>query len=226
MNNITFSMTSDVQSLGVRGTYFIIRNLHNRANDTGFDDIKSARLTRLLDNLSEQTITEDRILQGFSDLHNKVGKTGKKYISSPENLLRYVCENREFPHVNLLVDIYNLVSLESRLALGAHDMRGINGNVNLRITNGTESFCPLGYSKTKTASKGEYAYVDDKNDVLCQMEIRQVEKTKITIDTTDAFYIIQGNDNTDRTAIASAMQQLLMWTKQFCGGEEEILYSS
>ena len=39
--------------------------------------------------------------------------------------------------INTAVDIYNLISLESKLALGVHNMDKVDGNVTLRFTDGS-----------------------------------------------------------------------------------------
>ena len=127
--------------------------------------------------------------------------------------------NGTIPSINLVVDIYNLVSLESRLALGAHDISKIDGNITLKITNGTEKFLPLGKTESEIVPSGEYSYVDDSNEVICRLEYRQVEKTKVTLNTKDCFFIIQGNSATTPEIVKATSQRLLDLLKQFCGME-------
>ena len=80
-------------------------------------------------------------------------------------------------YINTAVDIYNLLSLESKLALGAHNIDKVDGNVTLRFTDGTERFVPLGQTEPVPVAPHEYCYCDDSNEVLCRLEIRQVNKT-------------------------------------------------
>jgi hypothetical protein len=42
----------------------------------------------------------------------------------------------------------------------------------------------------------EYAYVDDRNEVLCRLEVRQCEKTRLMGRTSDTFHIVQGHSGT------------------------------
>jgi DNA/RNA-binding domain of Phe-tRNA-synthetase-like protein len=67
----------------------------------------------------------------------------------------------------------------------------ITGNISQRLTNGTEKFLPLGQKEIQTVEAGEYSYIDDANDVMCRMEVRQVEKTKVTVDTTMLFTLFK-----------------------------------
>ncbi len=61
--------------------------------------------------------------------------------------------------------VYNIISLESKLALGAHDMDCVLGNVTLRFTDGTEKFIPIGQDIPLPVNAHEYCYCDDANEV-------------------------------------------------------------
>lgn len=89
----------------------------------------------------------------------------------------------------------------------------------LRLTNGAESFQPLGAPEPEPIKAGEYAYIEDSiNTVICRLECKQVEKTKVTESTTDCFYILQGNARTPRESLHAALNELVELTTQFCGG--------
>lgn len=48
-----------------------------------------------------------------------------------------------------MVDIYNLISMDTKLALGAHDLAKTEGNISLKLTTGNENYIPLGSEKQK-----------------------------------------------------------------------------
>ncbi|WP_096232156.1 hypothetical protein [Thermoanaerobacterium sp. RBIITD] len=87
-----------------------------------------------------------------------------------------------------------------------------------------ENYIPIGQDEPKPVKAGEYAYVDDANDIICRLEIRQVEKTKVTLDTKNCFYILQGNRATSKEYLEEAANRLINLTKRFLGGKEHILY--
>ena len=68
---------------------------------------------------------------------------------------------------NKAVNIYNILSIESKLCLWAHDIYKVDGNVTLKISAGTEKFLPLGSEELKPVKAGEYSFVDDNNEVIC-----------------------------------------------------------
>lgn len=225
-DSLSFDISEDVLQLGVRGSYLIMQNLNNRSEDESFDNVKKDTLLSLSHKFDDRFIERNEVLKGFRDLHTKVQRSNKKYISSTENLIRYFLEKKDIPKINLIVDIYNLVSLKSLLALGAHDLAKIDGNIHLRLTNGTEKFWPLGAPEPKPVMGGEYCYVDDSNEIICRLEVRQVEKTKVGLDTKACFYIIQGNQSTSAEHIKETAEELVALTQKFCGGQHRILYPS
>lgn len=181
-------------------------------------------VAQLLEEISKDHL-QDSIIQGFYDLHQKVGVPKRKNIPASENLLKSLLKHKELYSINPVVDIYNLISMESRLALGAHDIDHINGNMNLKITNGLENFVPLGQSEAKKVKEGIYSYIDDSQDILCYLEVRQVDKTKITEKSENVFYIVQGNENTTQEYVDKVARKLIDITTFFLGGTGRFLSS-
>jgi DNA/RNA-binding domain of Phe-tRNA-synthetase-like protein len=223
-NDLQFTTTPEAVQLGIQGSYFLISGLTNKKADSNFDAYRVNEIERLKQEYSLSTIEQDSILAGFRTLHTKVGRSNKKFVSSPENLIGMLLRNGTIPSINLLVDIYNLVSLQTKLALGAHDVSKIEGNVTLRLTDGTEKFLPLGKSEYEPIPAGEYGYIDDSNEVICRLEYRQVEKTKITLDTTECFFIVQGNGETSSDYIKTKTKDLVDLLHRYCGGEVKLLF--
>ena len=69
----------------------------------------------------------------------------------------------------------------------------------------------------------EYSYCDDANEVLCRLEIRQVEKTKVDEEAQNVFYIVQGNDATPDELLRETAQRIIDLTTRYCGGQGEII---
>jgi len=222
---IRFTFADDVRRLGVTGAYLTLTGLTNRERNPEFDTWQTAALAEVRAAFEGVSLPDDPVLAGFRKLHDAVGTSNRKNLASPESLIRYLLKTGGLPHVNLLVDIYNTVSVRSRLALGAHDLATLDGNVSLRLTDGSERYVPLGAPEPEPVRAGEYAYVDDGGDVICRLEVRQVEKTKVTVDTTGCFYIVQGNSVTPPEAIRAATQELIDLTTRWCGGEIHILHA-
>ena len=140
-----------------------------------------------------------------------------------ENLIKLLKKNHGMFYINQAVDIYNLISLESKLALGAHNIDRVEGDFTLRFTDGTERFVPIGQTGPVPVAPHEYSYCDDANEVLCRLEIRQVEKTKVDEDATNVCYIVQGNKATTDSLLLETAQRIVDLTVKYCGGRGEVI---
>jgi DNA/RNA-binding domain of Phe-tRNA-synthetase-like protein len=216
---VRFDVDIAVYVLGVRGIYFNIRGMQNRAaEDCEISQFVAEQLARVPGELESSDI-----IRGFTGLHRKVSSKWKKLKPSPEILLAYVRERGSLPRVNGLVDVYNAISVTSCTAMGAHDLARVSGDIALRLTRGDERFWPIGALEPGKISPGEYAYIDSSNEILCRMEVRQVEKTKITLDTHDAFFIVQAHAQVEWAVVEDAALQLEQACMRFFGGKVERL---
>jgi len=84
----------------------------------------------------------------------------------------------------------------------------------------------LGKSAPEPVSPNEYAYVDDGNNIICRLEVLQVEPTKTTENSRDVFLIIQGNEKTSREDLLAGSRELETLLTRFCGGTYSLLSPS
>lgn len=220
-----FSVAPDVADLGVRVFAALVMGVSNRRSDDGFDALRSESLARLREEFAGDAWKRDPVLLGFRELHGRAGVSNRDFPSASESLVRRLSRKGDLPSINLLVDIYNLVSVETRLALGAHDERGIEWPIALRRTRGDERFLPLGATAPEPVRPGEYAYVDEE-EILCRLECRQVEKTCVVESTRDVFFILQGNPATSPEVLEAGWDRLFELTHRFCGGEIAAIWRS
>ncbi len=220
---LRFDVSPRVLDLGVRVEVFTLGGLSNRKEDASFEELKASSLAEIRASLANEDLERDPILRGFRELHTRLGFSNRNFPAASEALLEYVHRQGTLPQINLLVDIYNLVSVETRLSLGAHDLEKVQGDVHLRLTDGSEGFHPLGAPGSKAVRPGAYAYIDDAQDVICLLEVKQVEKTRVTLQTSEALFIVQGNAATSQAEVRAGAQRLARLLKRFCGGQEHWL---
>jgi DNA/RNA-binding domain of Phe-tRNA-synthetase-like protein len=95
--------------------------------------------------------------------------------------------------------------------------------LDFRITNGDELFIPMGLDKPVDIQKGEYAYIDGSNEIVCRLDHKQCHKTRITEATSSCLLIIQGNPYTTKEQISNVAEELITLVCEYCGGEAEII---
>ncbi|MBR1444503.1 MAG: tRNA ligase [Firmicutes bacterium] len=218
-----FYVSKEVKDIGVKIVFPVIYGIDNSGVSQEWLKIREEKLKELYEKYSGLDLHDDPILEGFNILHDKAGVKRRKNIPASENLIKQLVKKQTLPFINQAVDIYNIISIESKLALGAHNIDTTDGNVTLRFTDGTEKYFPLGQSEPSVSAAGEYSYCDDSNEVLCRLEIRQVNKTLVDENTKNVFYIVQGNDATSDELIGETAEKIIEVTEKYCGGKGEVV---
>ncbi len=76
--------------------------------------------------------------------YKALGKDPARYRGSAEALLRRVIAGKGLPQINAVVDIINLVSVESRLPIGLYDLAHVQGDIVFRAGRAGESYKGIG----------------------------------------------------------------------------------
>ena len=76
--------------------------------------------------------------------YKALGKDPARYRGSAEALLRRLISGKSFPHINSVVDVINLVSVESRLPVGLYDLAHVQGDITFRAGRSGESYKGIG----------------------------------------------------------------------------------
>lgn len=217
-----FFVSKKVLDFGLKIKFVRISNIRNIENDLVNNYIKTKSL-KLLEQYKDFNVDSDPILKGFNEIHERAGISKRKNVPAGENLIRNLITNNNYKNINPLVDIYNLISIESKLCLGAHDIANVCGDVYLRFHNGDEIYNPLGDMSSSKVKLSEYSYIDSSNEILCRLEVRQVKKTMVKEDTTDVFYIVEGNLNTPDDYLIKYSNLIIEETTKYLGGNGEII---
>lgn len=218
-----FKVQKEVLDSEVKIVFAAVEGMDNHGVNDEWQSYRTERISQLYDEYKDIDVHADPVLEGFNILHDNVGVKRRKNIPASENLIKLLVKHKDMFYINRAVDIYNIISLESKLALGAHNMDKTEGDVTLRFTDGTEKYVPLGQSEPVAVAPHEYCYCDDSNEVLCRLEIRQVNKTAVDEDAVNVFYIIQGNEATPDELLAETAQKVIDTTVRYCGGTGRII---
>jgi DNA/RNA-binding domain of Phe-tRNA-synthetase-like protein len=212
-----FTVTDDVRHLGVHGAYVVLEDIANAHTPPALDAFLADLQARLRNELSPGFVERDPVLAGFRALHDAVGRSNRRFPASAESLVSLFLRKGVMPRINPFVDLYNAVSLETRLSLGAHDVAKLTGGVTLKLARGTERFVPLGAGEPEPVQAGEYVYVDDSDELICRLEHRQCEKTRVDAGTTACFCIVQGHRRTPAQTLDAALNRLCSLAETLLG---------
>ncbi|HYL10301.1 MAG TPA: phenylalanine--tRNA ligase beta subunit-related protein [Candidatus Acidoferrales bacterium] len=83
-------------------------------------------------------------IQATREAYKALGKDPARYRGSAEALLRRVVQGKGLPLINNVVDIINLVSVESLLPLGLYDLERVRATIVFRAGRAGETYKGIG----------------------------------------------------------------------------------
>lgn len=135
-----------------------------------------------------------------------VGRSIKKYMPTVPALIRNIQHRGSIPHINSVIDIYNVESLRSLLAIGGHDLAKVDGQIEFTVNKEEGVFLPI-LSTEKHVAKTDYVYRDSKG-IMAWLDVRDGEHYKFDDGTKNAIFIIQGNANTSVDMRVDALKRI------------------
>jgi DNA/RNA-binding domain of Phe-tRNA-synthetase-like protein len=119
-----------------------VTNTHS--NEKLWEEIKSVS-EKVKQNYPLELINKRPAIAATRQAYKTLGKEPNRYRPSAEALCRRIVKDVELYHVNTLVDLINLISIESGYSIGGFDADKINGTeINLGIGKEGEMFNAIG----------------------------------------------------------------------------------
>ena len=76
--------------------------------------------------------------------YKALGKDPARYRGSAEALIRRILAGKGLPRIHAVVDIINIVSVESRLPIGLYDLAKVQGDIVFRVGHSGETYKGIG----------------------------------------------------------------------------------
>jgi DNA/RNA-binding domain of Phe-tRNA-synthetase-like protein len=89
-------------------------------------------------------VLESPQIETVRKAYKSLGKDPARYRGSAEALLRRIVAGKGFPQINSVVDVINLVSVESRLPIGLYDLAHVTGEIVFRAGLAGETYKGIG----------------------------------------------------------------------------------
>lgn len=99
---------------------------------------------RILKLAEPKAVLESPAILATRSGYKALGKDPARYRGSAEALLRRVIAGKGLPRVNNVVDIINVVSVESRLPIGLYDLQHVQGDIVFRAGQAGETYKGIG----------------------------------------------------------------------------------
>lgn len=173
-----------------------------------------ARIKDTIAHLNIDALLASPWLEGYRKQHERFGVKGE--MPAAANLLRIIRETGGLPHINPIVDAYNLISASTLLSAGAHDFDRVEGPLRVVTTQGGEYYRPLGSAQAVSVPAGEFACRDD-HKIICRMDIKQCEETRVSRETRHILVYVQGCPEISQEQLEVGVQQMADLMVECCG---------
>lgn len=144
----------------------------------------------------------------YRDSFMKLGINPNKFMSSIEAIITRVAKNKGLPNINSIVDIGNAVSLKYLVPLGAHDTDAAGGDICIRFSKEGDIFIPFGGNEVECLEEGELIYSVGNKVKTRRWIWRQSEEGKITKESKNIFFPIDGFKDKNYNNVISARDEL------------------
>lgn len=208
---ISVSIEPKLKEYGLRLAAAVIGGVSVKKKHEGLSKLAKETISKI----DLDAVEKSDVIEGYLELYDKVGAARARH--AVRNLVEIARQSGKLPNINTVVDSYNLVSIERGLIVGAHDLDRVSGNVRVKIADGSELYVPLGTGQKQAIAQGEYVFADDKV-VLCRLDVKQGEHTKVTDATKNVFLYVQGNSRTTQKYLDDALEQICANITRYCGG--------
>ncbi|MBN2096659.1 hypothetical protein JW752_04695 [Candidatus Peregrinibacteria bacterium] len=216
---IRLIIAPELEALGIKAKGALIRGAEIKKNLPG---ALKRHIKTELTRVDIRSLLESPVVNGYRELYRLHGE--QETAPASETLLRLIEKQGRLPNINTIVDSYNMVVAQTGYAIGAHDAARLKGNVTIRKTDGTEQYTPIMQTEPVIVPAGKYAAVDDSGEVICWMETRQSNVTKIVPgQTEEVFLYVQGNQASSKGEVCMVLQHVCDTIKEYCGGSYMLL---
>lgn len=192
--------------LGVKIAYLLLHNA--QVISTPPRQKKRARATEneLRSFFDHKSILTESNIASWIDLYKSMDLDVTEIRPAQLELALNVLHGKNIPKINNIVDAANMLALTSKCPVGAFDLDNLVTPVMLRLSEAGETYVPLFCSEPETVPLGEIVYAD--NEGIFSRYSKDADRTKITLDTQNVLYVVDGAPSTEKMVLLRALDVL------------------
>jgi len=194
---------------GLRGGVLRARHIRSGPTPRVLSEAFRAEQAAVAGRLGTAPLSEVPSLAAWRRAFSSFGVKPTQYRSAAEALLRRLTKKGDLPHVNLLTDVGNLVSIRYALPVAVLDTRWVAGAITVRFAEGGESFTELDAETVQHPEPGEVIFVDEMDTVHARRWCwRQSAQSAAREDTQEALITVEGHHPSAEQDIRAALADL------------------
>ncbi|MET7547969.1 MULTISPECIES: B3/B4 domain-containing protein [unclassified Streptomyces] len=191
----TLTVSDDVRTLAPGFTYLAVeaRGLVNGESNEDSSALLDDATRRLVARLDGRAPHEDPHVAAWRDTYTAFGAKPSRTRNSAEALARRALTDAGLPRINLLVDLYNAISVAHLIPVGGEDTDRIKGAMRLVRSTGQEPFRTVtgGDEAVEHPEPGEVVWCDDEGVTCRRWNWRQGVRTRLTEESVNALFLLE-----------------------------------
>ncbi|MFD7896613.1 B3/4 domain-containing protein [Streptomyces sp. NPDC059743] len=192
---LTLTVSDEVRTLAPGFTHLAVEahGLVNGPNTDGSSALLDDAARRLADRLGGRAPHEDPHLAAWRETYTAFGAKPSRTRNSAEALAKRALSGSGLPRINLLVDLYNAVSVAHLIPVGGEDTDRIVGGMRLVRATGDEPFATVagGEPAVEHPEPGEVVWRDDEGVTCRRWNWRQGVRTRLTEESVNAVFLLE-----------------------------------
>ncbi|MFD1657681.1 B3/4 domain-containing protein [Streptomyces caeni] len=219
---LTLTVSDEVRALAPGFTHVaieaagLVNGPSTEATSALLDDA-ARRLTARLDGRAPH---EDPHMAAWRAVYSAFGAKPSRTRNSAEALAKRALSDAGLPRVNVLVDVYNAISVAHLIPVGGEDLHRVQGRMRLVRATGEEDFVTVvaGEEAVERPEAGEVVWCDDAGVTCRRWNWRQGPRTRLTEETTSAVFLLEGLTPMAAADVEKAAAELADLLERFSPG--------
>ena len=221
---LTLTVSDDVRALAPGFTHVVIEAhglVNGPSNEAGSALLDDAA-RRLAARLDGRAPHEDSHMAAWRQVYTAFGSKPSRTRNSAEALAKRALSDAGLPRINLLVDLYNAVSVAHLIPVGGEDIDRIEGDMRLIRATREEDFVTVagGAETVEHPDTGEVVWRDDMGVTCRRWNWRQGPRTRLTEETTSGVFLLESLAPMPVAEVAAAAAELAGLLAEFSPGAD------
>ncbi|MFJ8357434.1 B3/4 domain-containing protein [Streptomyces sp. NPDC093984] len=175
---------------------------------------------RLAARLDGRAPHEEPHMAAWRAVYTAFGAKPSRTRNSAEALAKRALSDAGLPRINVLVDIYNAISVAHLIPVGGEDLDRIQGAMRLVRAAGHEEFVTVsaGEETVEHPDAGEVVWRDEAGVTCRRWNWRQGPRTRLTEESTSALFLLESLDPMPVADVEQAGAELAELLEKFSPG--------
>lgn len=192
---LTLTVSDEVRALAPGFTYVAVEayELTNGPTTEASSALLDDAARRLAARLDGRAPHEDPHMAAWREVYTAFGSKPSRTRNSAEALAKRALSDAGLPRVNVLVDVYNAISVAHLIPVGGEDLDLIQGGMRLVRATGDEDFVTVagGEETVEYPDAGEVVWCDGVGVTCRRWNWRQGPRTRLTEGTVSGLFLLE-----------------------------------